>query len=201
MNSYDISTQSSQFRPTTSQPGPTRLYQDATSVPSNHAQANPPQAPSHALPPYSVAELEERAEQALGNNPRSLKTWLLIAKNARRGAKTFYKQGELELAFEEYYKAYKIVLEKIPAHPDYRVLISKAQRDNMCMVSYFSSLSLHACASVGMCTSRMNALTNALSVFLHDMFCNACDSHLVIPSQTSILFRFILSPFLTPTWR
>ena len=184
MYSFPISAQSSQFRPITSQPGPTGLYQDATTtVPPSLAQAAPP--PSHAqapLRPYSVAELEKLADQALGDSARSLKTWLRIAKNARRGAKTFFKQGELELAFEEYAKVYTIVFRKIPTHPDYRVLLSKAQRDNMRMVSYFSSLGPHACASVGMCTSRgVNALTNALSVFLHDMSCNACDSHW--PSQ------------------
>jgi hypothetical protein len=199
MNSYGaISTQSSQFRPTTSQPGPTGLYQEATSVPPNHTQATPP--PSHPqgpLRPYSIEELEERVKQALGDDAtrRSLTTWLRIAENARRGAKTFYEQGELELAFEEYAKAATIVLEKISAHPDYRVLLSTTQRYNMGLVSYFSSLGPHGCASVGMCISRMNALTNALSVFLHDMSCNACDFHLVIPSQPSILFRLILSPF------
>lgn len=201
MNSYAISIQSSQFRPTTSQPGPTGLYQDTTSVPSNHAQATP--SPSHAqvpLRPHTVEELEERVKQALYDDARSLKTWFLIGKNASRGAKTFYKQGELELDYEEYAKAATIVLEKIPAHPDYRVFLSNVQRHNMRMVSYFSPLGPHTCASVGMCTSRMNALTNALSVFLHDMSCNACDSHLVIPSQASILFCLILSP-LTPTWR
>jgi STAM-binding protein len=142
----DVFSQISQFRPATFQPGPAAIYQNPNSAPSNHAQAAPPQASSR---PHSIAELAERAKQTLGEDARPFKAWLRIAENARRGAKSFYEQGDLESAFVEYAKAATIVLEKIPAHPDYRVLLSTTQRHNMGLVSYFSSLGPHNCASVG----------------------------------------------------
>ena len=137
MNSYDtdISTQSSQFRSSTSQPGPTRVNQNPNSAPSNHAQEAP--APElQTSRPYSIAELAERAKQALGDDARPFKSWLRIAENARRDAKSYSEQGNLESAFVEYVKAAAIVLEKVPAHPDYRVLLSATQRHNLGMVSY-----------------------------------------------------------------
>jgi len=76
-------------------------------------------------------ELAERAKQILGEDPRPFKAWLRIAENARRDAKSFQEQGDLESAFVEYAKAATIVLEKIPSHPDYRVLLSTTQRHNM----------------------------------------------------------------------
>jgi hypothetical protein len=146
----DVFTQISQFHPATFQP-PARVYQNPTSAAQpNLAQAVPHpsqhQAPSR---PHSIAELAERAKQCLGDEVRPFKAWLRIAENARRDAKTFYEQADLESAFVEYAKAATIVLEKIPAHPDYRVLLSSTQRHNMGLVSYFYLLGPHNCASVG----------------------------------------------------
>jgi STAM-binding protein len=130
----DVFSQISQFRPATFQPGP---YQNPNSAPSNLAQAAPaPSQPQASSRPYSIAELAERAKQALGDDVRPFKAWLRIAENARRGAKSFSEQGDLESAFVEYAKAATIVLEKIPAHPDYRVLLNTTQRHNMGLVSY-----------------------------------------------------------------
>jgi STAM-binding protein len=124
----------SHFRPATFQPGP---YQSPNSAPSNLAQAaSAPFQPQASSRPYSIAELAERAKRALGDDVRLFKSWLRIAENARRDAKSFSEQGDLESAFVEYAKAAAIVLEKIPADPDYRVLLSATQRHNMGLVSY-----------------------------------------------------------------
>jgi STAM-binding protein len=133
----DVFTQISQFHPATFQPGPTRLYQNPTSAAQpNLAQAAPHpsqlQSPSR---PHSIAELAEHAKHALGEDVKPFKAWLRIAENARRDAKRYYEQADLESAFVEYAKAATIVLEKIPAHPDYRVLLSTTQRHNMGLVS------------------------------------------------------------------
>ncbi|KAI9459316.1 hypothetical protein F5148DRAFT_964366, partial [Russula earlei] len=85
--------------------------------------------------PHSIAELAELAKLTLGDDPKPFKAWLRTAENARRAAKSFQEQGDLESAFVEYAKAATIVLEKIPAHPDYRVLLSTTQRHNMGLVS------------------------------------------------------------------
>jgi hypothetical protein len=178
----DMFTQSSQFHPATYQPGPTRIYQNPNSVPSNVVHPAPP-PPQHQAPPsqpHSIGELAERAKQILGEGPRPFKTWLRIAESARRNAKSFHEQGDLESAFVEYAKAATIVLEKIPAHPDYRVLLSQTQRHNMGLVSYFY-LMAHDCGSVGR-VHFPNALTNSSSVFFMIFFksrspCNTSYSH------------------------
>ncbi|KAH8976378.1 hypothetical protein EDB86DRAFT_2765419, partial [Lactarius hatsudake] len=85
--------------------------------------------------PHSIAELAELAKQTLGDEARPFKAWLRIAENARRDAKSFQEQGDLESAFIDFAKAATIVLEKIPSHPDYRVLLTSTQRHNMGLVS------------------------------------------------------------------
>ena len=67
----------------------------------------------------------------------------------------FVEQGDLELAFVQFAMASTIVLQKIPAHPDYWAYSSSTQRHNLSLVSYFSSLGIHDCASVGMCMPQM----------------------------------------------
>ena len=140
----EIFTQTSQFRPATFQPGPTGPYQNPnhaqSSAQSNFVDAPPPSQPQPASRPHSIAELAETAKQSLGDDSRPFKTWLRIAENARRDAKTFREQGNLELAFVEYAKAATIVLEKIPFHPEYRVLLSTTQRHNMGLVSYICQM-------------------------------------------------------------
>ena len=160
----DMYTQPSQFRPATYQPGPTRIYQNPTSAPSNVAHPAPPPSQHQAPPlrPHSIGELAESAKQILGEDPKPFKAWLRIAENARRDAKSFQEQGDLESAFVEYAKAATIVLEKIPAHSDYRILLSTTQRHNMGLVSYLYPMTA---VRLVVCNSRMNALTNSSSVF------------------------------------
>jgi STAM-binding protein len=139
--SADAYSQPAQFHPATFlqvQPDPTRVYQNPTSIPSNLPQSRPgpplfqPQEPPR---PHSIAELAEHAKHSLGDDTRPFKSWLRIAENARRDAKSFQEQGDLESAFIEFARAATIVLEKIPTHPDYRVLLSSTQRHNMGLVS------------------------------------------------------------------
>jgi USP8 dimerisation domain len=140
----DTSAQTSQLRPATS--GPTQVYQDPTSTPSNLTQSStPPSQLQGASRPHSVAELEERARQSCVDI-RPFKAWLRIAENARRDAKDFHEQGDLESAFVEFEKAATVMLEKIPAHPDFRVFLSAKQRIDVSMVSSFYPLGSHSCA-------------------------------------------------------
>ena len=140
----------------TYQPGPTRIYQNPM-IPSGSSNVAHP-APTRATPsrhqeppsrPHIIGELAERAKQILGEDPKPFKSWLRIAENARRDAKSFQELGDLESAFVEYAKAAIVVLEKIPAHPDYRVLLSTTQRCNMGLVSYFHLVYPHNGGSVG----------------------------------------------------
>ena len=123
-----------------SQPGPAQLNQIQNSTLLNSGSVEVPSPSRHqsASRPHSLAELADIVKQSVGDDPRPLKVcqWLRIAENVRRDAKTFKEQGNLELAFVEYAKAATIVLEKIPFHPDYRVVLSMIQRHNMGLVSY-----------------------------------------------------------------
>jgi hypothetical protein len=132
-----------------------------------HSQTSLRQPPPSQLPspsrPHSIAELAKLAKQSLGDDVRPFKAWLRFAENAVGDARSFNARGDLESAFVEYTKAAAIVFEKVPAHPDYRVLLSTTQRYNMGLVSYFYSLGPHTCASVG----RVHAPYVYISVFLH----------------------------------
>jgi USP8 dimerisation domain len=165
----DMFTQSSQFHPATYQPGPARIYQNPNSAPSNAPPPAPP-PPQHQAPPsrpHSIGELAERAKQILGDDPKPFKAWLRIAENARRDAKTFQEHGDLESAFVEYAKAATIVLEKIPSHPDYRVLLSTTQRHNMGLVSYFHPIA-HDHSSVALVHFPYECLDEFTFRVLHD---------------------------------
>lgn len=83
------------------------------------------------------------AKQSLGDEARPFKIWLRIAELSRRDAKSFQEQGDLESSFIEFARAATIVLEKIPGHPDYTVLLSPTQRHNMHLVSYLNPLAPH----------------------------------------------------------
>jgi STAM-binding protein len=135
--STDPYTQSNQFQPATfSQVH----YQNPTTTRSNPTQPRAAPPPLEAPRPHSIAELAEMAKQSLGDDARPFKTWLRIAETARRDAKGFQEQGDLESAFIEFARAATIVLEKIPSHPEYRVLLSQTQRHNMGLVSYLNQL-------------------------------------------------------------
>ncbi|KAF8477666.1 hypothetical protein DFH94DRAFT_87640 [Russula ochroleuca] len=142
----DISSQTRQLRPATS--GPTQVHQNPTWASSNLAQSSTfPSQLQGASRPHSVAELEECARQCCVDI-KPFKAWLRIAENARRDAKSFHEQGNLESAFVEYEKAATVMLEKIPAHPDFRVFLNAKQRIDVSVVSYFYPLGPHTRGSV-----------------------------------------------------
>jgi hypothetical protein len=74
--------------------------------------------PQAASRPHSVAELAEMAKDSLGEADLPFKTWLRIAENARRDAKSHEEQGDFESAFVDYARAATIALEKILADFD-----------------------------------------------------------------------------------
>jgi len=163
----DIFTQAYQSRPPNFQPGPTNQDPNyaQSSAQSNFIDPPPPYQP--ASRPHSIAELAEISKQSLGDEARPFKTWLRIAENARRDAKAFREQGNLELAFVEYAKAAAIVLERVPLHPEYRVLLSPTQRHNMGLVSYICPMVSTAVRLV--IHVPMNGLMNELSVVLSNI--------------------------------
>jgi STAM-binding protein len=163
-------TQQTQFQPATLlqfQPDPSQVYQNPISVPSIPPQSRPGPIPSQLQEPsrpHSIVELAERARLSLGDDPRPFKSWLRIAENARREAKGLQDQGDLESAFVEFARAATIVLEKIPAHPDYRVLLTPTQRHNMGLVSCF--LPYSPCLLVPISLVRLVVCTHSVSVML-----------------------------------
>ena len=135
--SADPYTQPNQFQPATfSQVH----YQNPNTTRSNPVQPRAAPPPLEVSRPHSIAELAEMAKQSLGDDVRPFKTWLRIAETARRDAKGFQERGDLESAFIEFARAATIVLEKIPSHADYRVLLSQTQRHNMGLVSGLNQL-------------------------------------------------------------
>ncbi|KAN0109034.1 hypothetical protein V8E52_009668 [Russula decolorans] len=151
----DISAQTSQLRPATVQHGSTRSYQNPTRAPSNSilspvilssALRSLPTQHQETSRPLSHSELIERTKhhwQSLRNDSKPLKDWLRLTESIRRDAKVFQKQGDIKSAFVEYTKASTIVHEKIPAHPDYRVLLSAKHRRNLSLVSHFYPVGPH----------------------------------------------------------
>ena len=143
MNSFNSSnayTRPNQFRPWY-QPEPTAFAQDQQNLPlpSNGPNPSQPHTASPSLKasrPRSISELAEMAKQSLGDDARPFKAWLRKAENARRDALRLKEQGDLEPAFAEFTKAVTILLEKIPFHSDYRVLLTSTQRHNIRLVSY-----------------------------------------------------------------
>jgi hypothetical protein len=155
-SSYDTDTsgQTSQIRPDTFQHGSTQFYQYPTWAPSNFVldwlQSLPAQLQGTSRP-LSYSNFIGRTEhqwQSLKDDSRSLKSWLRLAESICWDAKNFDLQADLESAFVEYAKAAIIILEKIPEHPDYWVLVSTKHRNDMDLVSYFYPMA-HGCGSVG----------------------------------------------------
>lgn len=85
--------------------------------------------------PATIAELAAQAQENLWDPSKGLKHWLRTAEKARRNAETLVQNKEYEGAFVEYAKAATIVLEKLPTHREYQMLLNADQRHNLGMVS------------------------------------------------------------------
>jgi STAM-binding protein len=91
-----------------------------------------PNTPSRR--PSTIAELAERALENIYDEHRELKYYLRIAEKYRHDAMDFLQRGDLESAFVEFARAATLVLEKLPTHKDYHVILSAAQRRNLGLV-------------------------------------------------------------------
>lgn len=101
------------------------IYSDVMSTPSGLGYHRP----------ASISELAARAQDNLWDPTKGLKHWLRTAERARRHAEALATDGDYESAFVEYAKAATIVLEKLPTHREYNVLLNADQRQNLGMVS------------------------------------------------------------------
>ncbi|KAF8261679.1 hypothetical protein EI94DRAFT_1468512, partial [Lactarius quietus] len=61
--------------------------------------------------------------------------WLRLAESAERNARKFQKEGNLESAYIEFARAATILLEKVPSHPEYGVLLTSTERHDIGLVS------------------------------------------------------------------
>jgi STAM-binding protein len=95
--------------------------------------------------PPTIAELTEIAQaHDWGDGPdlnwqvargeRNLKYWLLLAQELRNDAENFERRGRIADAFVQYAKSARIVMEGLPAHPDYQTLLTQQQRLNLRLV-------------------------------------------------------------------
>ncbi|KAI0767299.1 hypothetical protein C8Q74DRAFT_947422 [Fomes fomentarius] len=104
--------------------------------PPNHsAGAGPSSSRTNYYRPATIAELAAQAQENLWDPSKGLKHWLRTAEKARRNAETLVQNKEYEGAFVEYAKAATIVLEKLPTHREYQMLLNADQRHNLGMVS------------------------------------------------------------------
>jgi Uncharacterized protein conserved in archaea len=102
---------------------------------ASNPRSNPRQNQnSAARRPATIAELAERALDNIWDEHRELKYYLRIAEKYRHDAMHFLQQGDLESAFVEYARAATLVLERLPTHKDYHVILSAAQRRNLGLV-------------------------------------------------------------------
>jgi len=84
--------------------------------------------------PATIPELAERALDNLWDDKANLKHYLRIAEKYRRDGKELAKQGDIESAFVLLAKAATLVLEKLPTHRDYQVLLTAEQQNNLALV-------------------------------------------------------------------
>ncbi|CAL1709808.1 unnamed protein product [Somion occarium] len=82
--------------------------------------------------PATIAELAEQAKADLdASSTQGLKNWLRTAERARKSGQLHKENGDYEAAFVEFARAATIVLDKLPLHPEYTVLLSSEQRQNL----------------------------------------------------------------------
>lgn len=104
------------------------------SAPSNHAN----RGRSHASTPdrpATIAELAAQAQKDAWDPSKPLKHWLRTAEKARKVGQAHVEAKNYEAAFIEFARAATIVLEKLPTHSEYQVLLNADQRHNLGMVS------------------------------------------------------------------
>ena len=98
--------------------------------------------------PRTIAELAEAAKVGTDDDNLPLKQHLRNAESARKQGRRLYDEDDLENAFIQLARAATIVLEKLPAHKDYRTLLNSTQRHNMGLVSAHDPLNVYCAGSV-----------------------------------------------------
>jgi len=88
--------------------------------------------------PSSIAELAQRATDDKYDDSKDFKFYLRLAEKYRREGKECAKRGDLEGAFVELARAATLVLEKLPLHKDYYVVLNANQRHNLGLVGRFA---------------------------------------------------------------
>ncbi|CDO77414.1 hypothetical protein BN946_scf184857.g21 [Trametes cinnabarina] len=87
----------------------------------------------HHNRPATIGELAAAARVDLWDPSKGLKHWLRTAEKARRVGDSLVQARDYEGAFMEYAKAATIVLEKLPTHREYHILLNADQRSNLGM--------------------------------------------------------------------
>lgn len=77
--------------------------------------------------PRTIAELAALSQINTDDN-RNLKYWLRLGSDIRDAGYSFADNGDLESAFVQLARSAKIVLEKLPEHPDYDILTPEQRR-------------------------------------------------------------------------
>lgn len=84
--------------------------------------------------PSTIAQLAEAALENLWDETRELKYYLRTAERYRKAARQHVLDNDLENAFVMFAKAATLVLEKIPTHRDFNMLLNRDQRHNLALV-------------------------------------------------------------------
>lgn len=105
---------------------------------SSSRRPAPDPSPQDQYRPRSIAELATEANEGLWDPSKPLKHWLRTAEKARKSGNSYVEAGDYELAFIEYARAATLVLEKLPTHREYQILLTSAQRANLGLVSIIS---------------------------------------------------------------
>lgn len=90
--------------------------------------------------PATIAELAALAQKDVWDPSKPLKHWLRTAEKARKVGQGHVDNHNYESAFVEFAKAATIILEKLPTHNEYQVLLNADQRHNLGMVSVLGVL-------------------------------------------------------------
>ena len=104
------------------------------------------------IPPFE--ELERRARDNLYDPTKNLKHWLRFSNQCRRNSRMRAEEGNLAESFVELTKATVLILEMLPRHPGYKLVLNATQKANLRNVRGF--LFLFPCGAVSDLCCRMD---------------------------------------------
>ena len=79
----------------------------------------------------SLEELERRARDGLYDPTKNLKHWLRFSNQCRRNSRIRAEEGNLAESFVELTKATVLILEMLPRHPGYKLVLNATQKANL----------------------------------------------------------------------